>query len=72
MKKDNKAVAACIGIAALVLLYLLTLVTAFLDIPNWDRLFQSCLTATIGIPILLWIYLILCRKRKEREEQPRD
>lgn len=62
MKKNKKAVAACIGVAALVLMYIITLVTAFLDIPNWDRLFQACLAATVGIPILLWIYLTLCRK----------
>lgn len=62
MKKNKKAVAACIGVAALVLMYIITLVTAFLDIPNWDRLFQACLATTVGIPILLWIYLTLCRK----------
>lgn len=68
MKKDKKSIAALIGVAVLVLLYLATLVTAFLDIPFWDRLFQASLTATIGIPILLWVYLMLYRRWKENQE----
>lgn len=66
MKKNKKAAAAIAGIAILILLYLVTLVTAFLHIPAWDRLFQACLAATIGIPILLWIYLLMYRKWQER------
>ena len=59
MKKNKKSIVAIMGIILLALLYLVTLVTAFLDIPNWDRLFQASLIATIGLPILLWIYLLL-------------
>ncbi len=66
MKKNKKSIAALIGIGILAALYLLTLITAFLDIPNWDRLFQACMVATIGIPILLWLYLLLYKKLKER------
>ena len=54
MKQDNrKRILAWIGIILLVLLYLATLITAFLHIPGWDRLFQACLIATIGVPILM-------------------
>lgn len=68
MKKNKKSVVAMFGVIALVLLYLATLITAFLDIPNWDRLFQTSLVATIGIPILLWIYVLAYKKWQERGE----
>lgn len=69
MKKTKKAWIAILGIIILVLLYVVTLVTAFLDIPNWDRLFQASLVATIGIPILLWIYLLLYRKLSDKKDE---
>lgn len=69
MKKNKKSVVAMFGVIALVLLYLATLITAFLDIPNWDRLFQASLVATIGIPILLWIYVLAYKKLSDKEEK---
>ena len=57
MKAKNKQIAALICIALLVLLYVATLVVSLLDFPNSDRLFGACLGATIGLPILLWIYI---------------
>ena len=41
----------------LVLLYLVTFISALLDFPGADKLFAACLTATIGLPILLWLFL---------------
>lgn len=69
MKKNKKSVVAMFGVIALVFLYLATLITAFLDIPNWDRLFQASLVATIGIPILLWIYVLAYKKLSDKEEK---
>ena len=57
MKKTPKQIAAIICIILLVLLYVATLVVALLDFPGSDRLFAACLVATIGLPILLWIYI---------------
>ena len=59
MKKrpKPKQIAAIICIVLLVLLYVATLVVALLDFPGSDRLFAACLLATIGLPILLWIYI---------------
>jgi len=68
MKKNKKSIVAIMGIILLALLYLVTLVTAFLDIPNWDRLFQASLIATIGLPILLWIYLLLYKNWVENHK----
>lgn len=57
MKKTHKQVAAIVCIVLLLLLYIATLIVAILDFPGSDRLFAACLGATIGIPILLWIYI---------------
>ena len=57
MKKKPKQIAAIICIILLVLLYVATLVVSLLDFPGSDRLFAACLVATVGLPILLWIYI---------------
>lgn len=72
MKSDNKAgikpkqIAAIICIALLVLLYVATLVIALLGFPGYERLLAACLVATIGLPILLWIYIWLFGKYTRR------
>ena len=66
MGKKSKQIAAWICIILLVLLYLATFITAALDFPGSGALFQSCLVATIGLPILLWIYIWLFGKIKDR------
>lgn len=57
MKKNKKRIAALICIVLLVLLYVVTLVVALFDFPGSDRMFAACLMATVGLPILLWIYI---------------
>ena len=65
-KKNPKQIAALAGVILLAALYLFTLVSAFLNIPHWQNLFAACLVATIGVPILLWIYIWLYGKIKDR------
>ena len=71
-KKDKKIspqqIAAMICVVLLVGMYVATLIVALLDFPGWDRLFQACLVATIGLPILLWIYIWLYKQVKEKKE----
>lgn len=75
-KKDKKIspkqVAAMICVVLLVGMYVATLIVALLDFPGWDRLFQACLVATIGLPILLWIYIWLYQQIKERKEEKEE
>ncbi len=59
MKRKPKQIAAIICIILLVLLYVATLVISLLDFPGSDKLFAACLIATVGLPILLWIYIWL-------------
>ncbi|MCI9374090.1 MAG: hypothetical protein HFI52_11920 [Lachnospiraceae bacterium] len=56
-KSTPKKVAALLCVIILVLLYLVTFISALLDFPGADKLFAACLTATIGLPILLWLFL---------------
>ena len=67
-KISPKQVAAIVCIVLLVGMYVATLVVALLDFPGADRLFQACLVATIGLPILLWIYIWLYQQVKKRKE----
>lgn len=66
MKKSPKQIAEILCIVLLVLLYAATLIVALLDFPGSDRLFAACLMATVGLPILLWIYLWLYGKYIDR------
>ena len=67
MKSKNKQIAAIICIVLLVLLYIATLVVSLLDFPNADRLFAACLGATVGLPILLWIYIAVYGKYTQKK-----
>lgn len=55
-KMTSKRLAALIGIALLVLLYIGTLIVAIIDTSSSGMWFQMCLTATVAVPLLIWIY----------------
>lgn len=52
----SKQIVAIIGIILLVLLYVVTLIVAFVDTSASGNLFGVCLLATFAIPLLIWIY----------------
>lgn len=54
-KKSFKQIGAIISIILLLALSVATLLAAIFD--KSGRLFQALLVATIGLPILLWIYI---------------
>lgn len=56
-KVTSKQIAAIVGIALLVLLYVVTLFTAIFDSSAAGRLFQACLFATVAVPLLIWVYI---------------
>ncbi len=67
MKKNYKRIAAIVCIVLLLLLYVATLVVSILDFPGHDKLFAACLGATVGLPILLWLYIGLFGKLTARQ-----
>ena len=66
MRKNGKRIAALICVIILVGLYIATLVVSLLDFPGADRLLSGCIFATIGMPILLWIYIWIYGKVTNR------
>ncbi len=65
-KRTPKQIAALLCVILLISLYLFTFITACLDFPGSDRLFLICLMATVGLPILLWLYIWLYGMMKEK------
>ncbi len=59
--KKIKSIFALIGIAVLVLLYVLTFVFAIIDDPRTFRLLGTSLAATVIIPTLIWVIGIFVR-----------
>ena len=75
MKSKIKRISAIVGIVILVLMYVLLLIFAVLDVPNWQRFFFACMGATILIPFILraniYVYEGTMSRRKlaEGEEE---
>lgn len=65
-KMTAKQLAAIIGIVLLVLLYLVTLIVAFVDQSASKSLFQVCLFGTVAIPLLIWIYIWMYGKLTQK------
>lgn len=68
-KSSPKQIAALLCVIILILLYIATLISACLDFPGADKLFAACLVATIGLPILLWLFLWFYGLWKERRAE---
>lgn len=67
MKKKNlRQILALVCVVLLVALYVMTFICAIASFPGWQRMFGGCIVATIALPILLWIYIWLYSKVKER------
>ncbi len=55
-KVTSKQIVALAGVFLLVLLYLVTLITAIFDRSATGKWFMICLIGTIVVPLLVWIY----------------
>ena len=61
-----KRVFAWVGIIILVMLYIVTIVSAIFVTPATQGFFKASLLATIMIPILFYVYLLVYRLLKGR------
>lgn len=68
--KKAKRVLALVGVLILAGLYLLTLISAILVTPATKEFFRISLLATLIIPILIYVYALICRLITGREEEP--
>lgn len=62
MHTKKQRIMAWIGIVLLVILVIVTFLCAILDFEGSERMFAACLFASIGLPILIWIYIGLYGK----------
>lgn len=72
MKQTAKQIAALLGVALLVLMYLLLLVFAICDFEGSQMMFRVCLMATFIIPLLIWIYVYLYDRMKASRNGDND
>ena len=66
MYSKKQRILAIIGIALLVLLYIITLICAIFNFDGAGKLFKASLFATIFVPILLWIYIWMYGKLTDK------
>lgn len=69
MYKKIKQIGAIIAIILLAGLYIATLVFALINSPFAQKMFQTCLFATIAVPILLWLFLWVFQKTGALKEE---
>lgn len=67
MKNNFKRILALITVILIVLAILATLVIAFLDFPNKQTVFFSCMMGVIFLPIvawfIMWMYSVLTNRK---------
>ncbi len=63
-----KRIVAIIGIAILVILYIVTLISAIFTTPATPELFKACVYATVIVPVLFYAYLLIYKVLKQRSE----
>lgn len=65
--KKTKQILAMVGIILLAALYLGTLVLAILG-KDFFPMFMAALATTMVLPIILWLYTLMEKSRKEKKE----
>lgn len=68
-KKTPKQIAALICVLLLVSLYVVTFLAACFGSADSGRFFAASLSATVGLPILLWILLWFYGLLKKRQAE---
>lgn len=68
-----KRIAAMIGASLLILLYIITFISAIFTTPATSGLFMACIFSTVAIPIIIYaislIYRLLKNRKEEREKK---
>lgn len=64
-----KRILAVMGIVLLVLMYLVTLLSAVFDRGSSMALFRASVICTVLVPILLWGYLVIYRIAKGKDDK---
>lgn len=59
--KKGKRILAMAGVVCLVILYVVTLVSAIFATPATKDFFMLSLVATIMVPLLVYVYMLIAR-----------
>lgn len=65
----GQRVAAIIGVALLLTMYLVTLIAAIFTSPQTTALFRMCVGASILLPIMFWLYLRFAKLFIDRDRE---
>ncbi len=66
--KKIKRITAFVGACLLIIMYILTLVFALLDIPNWEQLFMAAIFCTVAIPVMIYAMQLVYRVLKQDKD----
>ena len=61
-------IGALVLVFLLVAMYVVTLILAFMKDPAAHRLFEGAIVATVGVPVVLYAYMLMYRYLKGRNE----
>ncbi|MFI3176869.1 MAG: hypothetical protein R3Y67_05150 [Eubacteriales bacterium] len=67
MSQRTKRILCIIAVLLLAGLYIATFILAIFDQSESGKWFQASLFGTVAIPLLLWLYLWVIKKWKERK-----
>lgn len=72
MKKTGKKILAIIAVSFLLILYIVTFISAIIGSEASLLLFRACLYGTISIPILFWIFLRIYAYYQDKKQMDDD
>lgn len=67
-----KRIGALILVFLLVAMYLITLILAFMKDPFAHKLFEVSVVVTIGLPVILYSYMLIYRYLNKRNDKDRS
>lgn len=65
----GQRIAAMIGVILLLLLYIVTLISAITTSPATPELFKMCIGASILLPIMFWLYMRFAKMFMEHDRK---
>ncbi len=72
MKKNVKKIFAITAVSLLVILYIVTFISALIGSEASLLLFRACLYGTVTIPILFWIFLQVIKYYQDKKHIKED
>lgn len=65
----GQRIIALVGVVILLLLYVVTLISAITTSPKTPELFKMCIGASILLPIMFWLYIRFAKLFMEHDRE---